>query len=171
MLRSRKVRWVGLVLLLIAALPALLAAQTQALQIGPVVMTVADMDRAVEFYTRVLTFEKQGDLERSGPEIDALYDVPNARVRAVDMKLGDESIELLQFLGAAGAPVPTDARSNDLSFQHVAIIVSDMDRAYAVLRHYGVQHTSHPGHSGCPTGTRMPLVSRRSIFAIRMDMR
>ena len=51
----------------------------------------------------------------------------NAHIRVVDLKLGDESIELMQFLGAAGAPVPADARSNDLSFQHVAIIVSDMD--------------------------------------------
>ena len=62
--------------------------------------------------------------------------------RVVDLKLGDESIELLQFVGAAGAPVPADARSNDLSFQHVAIIVSDMDRAYSVLRQNQVQHIS-----------------------------
>ena len=60
----------------------------------------------------------------------------------VDLKLGDESIELLQFLGAAGAPVPADARSNDLSFQHVAIIVSDMARAYEVLRQNHVHYIS-----------------------------
>lgn len=148
MLRSRALRRVELALLLIAVLPALLAAQSlnsgccHALQVGPVVMTVADMDRSVEFYKRVLTFEKQSEIERSGPEIDELYGVPNARIRAVDLKLGDESIELLQFVGAPGTPVPGDARSNDLSFQHVAIIVSDMDRAYAALRRNNVQHIS-----------------------------
>jgi catechol 2,3-dioxygenase-like lactoylglutathione lyase family enzyme len=137
-------RQAGLVLLLITAWPALLAAQSSShtLQVGPVVMTVADMDRSVEFYTRVLTFAKESDTERSGPDFDALYGVPNAHTHAVDLKLGDESIELLQFLGSPGEPVPADARSNDLSFQHVAIIVSDMDRAYAVLPQNNVQHIS-----------------------------
>ena len=135
-------RLVGLVLLVASVMPALLAAQIRALHVGPVVMTVADIDRSVKFYTNVLTFEKQIEVERSGPEIDELYGVPNARIRAVVLKLGNESIELLQFIGTAGAPVPPDSRSNDLSFQHVAIIVSDMDQAYAVLRQNQVQQIS-----------------------------
>lgn len=105
-------------------------------------MTVADMDRSVEFYTHVLTFEKQLEVERSGLGIDELYGVPNARIRIVELKLGDETIELLQFIGSPGVPVPSDSRSNDLSFQHVAIIVSDMDRAYAVLRQNNAAHIS-----------------------------
>jgi catechol 2,3-dioxygenase-like lactoylglutathione lyase family enzyme len=105
-------------------------------------MTVADMDRSVEFYTHVLTFEEVSDTARSGPEFDQLYGVTDAHIRAVDLKLGDETIELLQFIGARGVPVPMDARSNDLSFQHVAIIVSDMAQAYAVLRQNHVQHIS-----------------------------
>ena len=105
-------------------------------------MTVSDMDRSVTFYTRVLDFEKVSDTERRGLEFDQLYGVRHAHIRLVDMKLGEENIELLQFLGAAGAPVPGDARSNDLSFQHVAIIVSDMTRAYAVLRQNHVHSIS-----------------------------
>jgi len=104
-------------------------------------MTVSDMDRSVDFYTRVLTFDKRSDGERR-PEYEQLYGVSHAHIRVVDLRLGDESIELLQFIGAAGAPVPADARSNDLSFQHVAIIVSDMARAYSVLRQNHVQHIS-----------------------------
>ncbi len=147
MLRSLTCRRLGLaVLLLITALPALLAAQAAGgghiLQIGPVVMTVSDMDRAVEFYSGVLTFEKQGEVTRTGREIDELYGLENARVRTVDLKLGDESLELMQFIGTKGAAVPADMRSNDLSFQHVAIIVSDMDKAYAMLRQNHVQHIS-----------------------------
>ncbi len=42
----------------------------------------------------------------------------------------------------AERPIPTDARSNDLSFQHIAIIVSDMDTAYRVLRQNRVEHVS-----------------------------
>jgi len=137
-------RRAGLVLLFIAAWPVLLAAQTlgHTLRIGPVVMTVADMDRSVEFYTRVLTFEKESETERSGQQIDALYGVPNAHIRVVELRLGDESVELLQFVGTTGEPVPVDSHSNDLSFQHVAIIVSDMARAYEVLRQNHVHYIS-----------------------------
>ena len=81
----------------------------------------------------------------------------------VDIKLENENIELVQFVGAAGAPVPADARSNDLSFQHVAIIVSDMTRAYAVLRQNHV-HTSLPIRKLCRSGTRTPRASRRFTF-------
>jgi len=141
-LRSGKAHWVGLALLLTAALPAFGAAQAHALQIGSVVMTVADMDRSVEFYTRVLTFQKRNDVERSGPEIDALYGVPSAHIRTVQLQLGEQSVELLQFVGVAGLPVPADSRSNDLSFQHIAIIVSNMESAYAVLRQNNAPHIS-----------------------------
>jgi catechol 2,3-dioxygenase-like lactoylglutathione lyase family enzyme len=38
--------------------------------------------------------------------------------------------------------MPVDSRSNDAWFQHIAIIVSDMDKAYAHLRRHKVQHAS-----------------------------
>ena len=147
MLRRLVFRRLGLTWLLLAVLQASLGGQLgsasgHALQVGPVAMTVSDMDKSVTFYTRVLTFEKVSDTERSGPEFDQLYGVSGAHIRVVDLKLGGESIELMQFLGAAGAPVPADARSNDLSFQHVAIIVSDMTQAYEVLRQNHVHYIS-----------------------------
>jgi len=146
-LRRPVFRNLGLAWLLLAAFQASLAGQLgsasgHALRVGPVVMTVSDMDRSVTFYTSVLTFEKVSDTERGGLEFDQLYGISRAHIRVVDLKLGEESIELMQFLGAAGAPVPADARSNDLSFQHVAIIVSDMTRAYEVLRQNHVQSIS-----------------------------
>ena len=58
------------------------------------------------------------------------------------MRLGDETIELTEYLTPRGRPIPVDSRSNDRWFQHVAIIVSDMDRAYAWLRQHQVEHAS-----------------------------
>ena len=97
-------------------------------------MTVADMDRAVDFYTRVLTFEKVSDVEVSGREVELPPGVFGARMRVVRLRLGDESIELTEYLAPQGRPVPADMRPNDRAFQHVAIIVSDMDAAYARLQ-------------------------------------
>ena len=119
-----------------------LGSSAQVIAVGPIQMTVADMDRSVDFYSRVLTFEKTSDTEIAGEDVEHLFGVFGARVRVVRMKLGDESIELIQFLAPRGRAIPADSRSNDLWFQHIAIIVSDMDRAYQVLRENRVEHAS-----------------------------
>lgn len=105
-------------------------------------ITVNDMDRAVDFYSRVLTFEKVSEAEVAGDAYEHLYGVFGMRLRVVRMRLGDESIELMQFLAPRGRPDPVDSHSNDHWFQHVAIIVSDMERAYARLRENKVAHAS-----------------------------
>src|SRR5439155_7964076 len=67
----------------------------------------------------------------------------------VTMRLGDERLELTEYLTPRGRPAPADARSNDRSFQHVAIIVNDMEQAYLWLRRHRVQHVS-PGPQRLP---------------------
>jgi catechol 2,3-dioxygenase-like lactoylglutathione lyase family enzyme len=121
-----------------SAPPAAVASEAVAM----VGLTVSDMDRSVDFYTRVLEFRKMSDDERVGPELEALTGVFGARARVVRLGLGDETLQLTEFLAPAGRPAPVDSRSNDRWFQHVAIIVSDMDRAYARLRRSKVQYAS-----------------------------
>jgi catechol 2,3-dioxygenase-like lactoylglutathione lyase family enzyme len=100
------------------------------------------MDRAVEFYTQVLGFERVDDREVTGENYERLYGVFGLRLHTTRMQLGDESIELMEFLAPRGRPEPADSRSNDRWFQHVAIIVSDIDRAYRRLREHHVEHAS-----------------------------
>ena len=110
--------------------------------VDSVAITVSDTDRAVDFYSRVLTFQKMSDVEVTGEEVEHLSGVFGVRIRVVRMKLGDESIELDEYLAPRGRPVPLDSRSNDRWFQHIAIIVSDMDKAYEWLRENQVEHAS-----------------------------
>lgn len=110
--------------------------------VGPVGMTVSDMDRSIEFYTHVLSFEKRSDVEIAGEAFEHLTGVFGARARVVRLALGDEQLELTQYLAPEGRPFPALSRGNDRWFQHVAIIVSDMDRAYARLREFKVQRAS-----------------------------
>jgi len=105
-------------------------------------ITVSDLDRSVEFYTKVLTFEKVAERELHGDAIEHLEGIFGLRTRTARLRLGGEYLELTEFLVPHGRPAPADARSNDGSFQHVAIIVSDMDRAYQRLREFRVQHAS-----------------------------
>jgi catechol 2,3-dioxygenase-like lactoylglutathione lyase family enzyme len=100
------------------------------------------MDRAVDFYSHVLSFDKVSDVEVWGDDYEHLEGIFGLRMRVVRMRLGDESIELTEYLTPKGRPVPADSRSNDRWFQHVAIIVSDIDWAYRVLRQNHVQHAS-----------------------------
>lgn len=104
--------------------------------------TVSDMDKAIDFYTNVLPFEKVSDTEFWGTELEHLSGVFGARARIVDLRLGSETLQLTEYLTPQGRPVPVDSRSNDRWFQHIAIIVSDMDRAYAHLRAKKVRHAS-----------------------------
>ena len=107
-------------------------------------LTVSDLDRSIAFYTGVLTFQVESEREVAGPELERLTGVFGSRVRIARLQLGEERIELTQFLAASvpGRPAPPDSRSNDQWFQHVAIIVSDMDSAYRILRAHKVQFAS-----------------------------
>ena len=137
------------VLSLVLVVPQVFARQALAQQ-GPALVdgvdaigiTVSDMDRAVDFYSKVLTFEKVSDTEVAGENYEHLEGVFGLRMRVVRMRLGDEFIELTEYLAPKGRPIPVDSRSNDRWFQHIAIIVSDMDKAYARLRQNKVEHAS-----------------------------
>jgi catechol 2,3-dioxygenase-like lactoylglutathione lyase family enzyme len=105
-------------------------------------VTVGDLDRSIAFFTGVLDFEKVSETSASGPGFEGVEAVPAARARVARLRLGWETIVLTQYLQPEGRPVPADSRSNDRWFQHVAIIVSDMDAAYRRLREHHVTHAS-----------------------------
>jgi len=105
-------------------------------------IVVDDIDRSVAFFSDVLTFEKVSDVEVTGSDYERLEGVFGIRLRIVRMKLGDEFLDLMDFVAPEGRPIPVDSRSNDRWFQHVAIIVRNMDEAYARLRKHKVRHAS-----------------------------
>src|SRR5947208_2050500 len=76
-------------------------------------MTVANMDRSVSFYSQVLDFEKVSDVEVAGESYEHLEGVFGLRMRVVRMRLGDEFIELTEYLAPNGRPIAVDSRSND----------------------------------------------------------
>ncbi len=112
-------------------------------------ITVTDLDHSVAFYRDVLDFELVSEAEVAGTEYEHLLGVFGLRLRVARMRLGEEYIELMQFLAPQGRPIPVDSRSNDHWFQHIAIIVNNMDSAYAQLRQNKVAHAS-PGPQTLP---------------------
>ena len=105
-------------------------------------MTVANMEQSIKFYSEVLSFQKIKDLEVAGNDWEKLQGVFGLRMRIVQMQLGTEIIALMEYLTPQGRPIPIDSRSNDRWFQHIAIVVSDMDKAYQQVRQHNIKHTS-----------------------------
>ena len=132
-----------LLLLLALAFAARIAgAEPSVDAVGPIAITVSDADRASRFFEEVLEFEQAGDVEVAGDAVERLSGVSGARLRVVTLRLGAETLELREFLAPRGRAFPEDSRANDRWFQHVAIVVSDMARAYAKLRAHHVAHAS-----------------------------
>jgi catechol 2,3-dioxygenase-like lactoylglutathione lyase family enzyme len=117
-------------------------APTAEMAVESVGMTVSDMDRSLDFYMHVLAFEKLSDVEVVGDAYERLQGVFGVRMRIVRLRLGDEILELTEYLAPRGRPIAVDSKSNDRWFQHIAIIVRDMDEAYGRLRQQKVQHAS-----------------------------
>ncbi|HET6342884.1 MAG TPA: VOC family protein [Gemmatimonadota bacterium] len=111
-------------------------------RVATVGFTVSDMDRSVAFFSDVLTFETVTDVELAGAEYESLHGVFPVRMRKVRMRLGAEEIELTEYLAPRGRPIPIEFRSQDRWFQHIAIVVRDMDEAYRRLREHKVEHVS-----------------------------
>jgi Lactoylglutathione lyase and related lyases len=116
--------------------------QAQITRVGSIGLTVHNMDRSVQFFHDVLGFRKTSDTEVQGTGYENLEGIFGLRMRIVQMQLGDETIALTGYLTSGGRSIPEDARSNDLIFQHIAIVVSNMEEAYSHLRKYMVMHVS-----------------------------
>lgn len=112
-------------------------------QVHSVGLTVSDLEQAKHFYTQVLPFEWVSETEVWGAPYEQLTGVFGAHLRVARLRLGEQELQLTEFLTPPnGRLIPRDSRSNDLWFQHIAIVVSDMERAYHLLREYRVQHVS-----------------------------
>jgi len=111
--------------------------------VASVGFTVSDMDRSVAFYRDVLTFKPVSDVEVDGPEYDQLWGIFGVRARVVRLQLGEQQLDLIEFLSPPDVrPIPVPSYSNDLWFQHVAIVVRDMEAAWEQLRKHHVRQIS-----------------------------
>jgi catechol 2,3-dioxygenase-like lactoylglutathione lyase family enzyme len=142
--RNRIARWTHWLTIAIALWMVLIAgtALAAAREVRAIALTVSDLDAAVTFYEQALGFRKVAERTVVDREHDYLTGVFGTRVRTATLQLGGEFIELDQYLAPAGRPIPGDSRSNDLWFQHFAIVVADMEAAYEHLMRFPVKSIS-----------------------------
>jgi catechol 2,3-dioxygenase-like lactoylglutathione lyase family enzyme len=96
---------------------------------------VADIERAERFLAAAFGFTTIDRIAGDSGFAD-LVGVPGAMIRRTHMRLGDQEIALTAF-DPPGRPYPPGSMSSDLWFQHLAIVVADMDAAHARVREAG----------------------------------
>ena len=118
-----------LVTLLAFAFPALAAV----IKIDRISVTVSDLARTEKFYRDALGFETVQRGREDDPSFAHLLGVEGASFETLIMRLGAQEVEFIKFQ-KHGRQYPPDSHSQDLWFQHFAIVVSDMDQAFSRLQ-------------------------------------
>jgi catechol 2,3-dioxygenase-like lactoylglutathione lyase family enzyme len=106
--------------------------------VARITLLVEDMDRATSFYTRVLGFARTSDLDSGRNPLAHLFSPASIGSTTRLLAVGEQRVALVaaRHKDGRGAPYPGDAHSNDLGFQHLALVVGDMDRvAHGLARH------------------------------------
>ncbi len=102
------------------------------IRIGRISFTTNDADRLGAFYRKAFGFEPLEIEPYAGEAFARLSGVEGAQARALPLRLGEQTIELLAF-AQCGAPYPAAIGCDDPRFQHIAIVVADMETAYLRL--------------------------------------
>lgn len=110
------------------------AASLRVARIGCPSISVASLDRSIAFYTTVLDFRVVKTIDGSSaarltPGLSA-----HVTARTAELSLGDECLDATEYDSPRGKAFPNDSRSNDLWFEHIAIVVSNMGQAFARVR-------------------------------------
>lgn len=94
-------------------------------------LTTADVESAASFYEAVFGCRRIASDRLCGSDFEQLMNVTGGADR-ITLSLGREIIQLMQF-DSPGAAYPAASSSSDLVFQHFAIVVADMERAFKRL--------------------------------------
>lgn len=101
-------------------------------------LTCRDVGASAAFYLQHLGFEQRSEQHLGPGAYGKLLGLPEARLRRIELSLGKERLELLEVVDPGpgqrpGRPLQADSRSCDLWFQHLCLVVSDLDRVAAGL--------------------------------------
>jgi len=105
----------------------------QVAEVSGVLHIVSDLDKCCNFYSDIFGFKKESYSEFEGNEYDELFDLNGVRMRVAHLSLGNESFWLGQFISHKSELYPVESQCNDLWFQHMAIVVGNMESAFEVL--------------------------------------
>jgi catechol 2,3-dioxygenase-like lactoylglutathione lyase family enzyme len=107
-------------------------------------ISVSSLEKSISFFEKTLDFKLMRKAEDVSLLIRSAPGMPqNSSGHSVRLSLGDECIDLTEYKNPKSAEFAKDSHGNDLWFEHIAIVVSDMDKAYARLKDARVDFVSN----------------------------
>lgn len=103
---------------------------------------VENSQRMSQFFCEVLDFEKVDEAHLESDVVERFYGLPDNEAIFTILRLGKEYVYLLESLKTKGLPYPTNMRSHDRIFQHMAIVVANMEEAHERLLKHGIRSIS-----------------------------
>ena len=119
------------------------------LRVDRISMTVANLGRTEKFYRAGLGFQTVKRERINDLGWASLAGIKDGKESRLLMRLGAQEVEFDQY-DKPGKPYPGDSVSQDLWFQHFAIVVGDMNAAYRRLRRVRFTPISQGGPQTLP---------------------
>jgi catechol 2,3-dioxygenase-like lactoylglutathione lyase family enzyme len=139
---------------------------TKLLGIAHTSVVVADMDRSLRFYQRLLGMTVTTDSGVKGPFVSSVAGLPDVRMRIVLLDAGDPvaRVELLQFHTPTSSGTAPELPA--IGTSHVAFLTDDIHKLHARLTAADVEAVSPPMNDGRqwamhvydPDGIRVELI-------------
>ena len=111
-------------------------------KVGAICITVKSLAPSLKFYTEVLKFKHISTEDFYGENQEHLFAKFGIHYKIAHLQLGDEYVDLIDYLTSGGRSIPETQQSNDLAFQHIAIVVKDMEAAFKMLQKNNVEFVS-----------------------------
>lgn len=105
--------------------------------------TVSDLDRSIAFYHDVLGLElvQEPSPVFDDPSLGEKVGVPGAALRQISFRLGDATIELLEY-AKPPSPVERPVPNNAIGAGHIGFLVDDIHAKKAELEARGIEFLS-----------------------------
>jgi len=109
-------------------------------------VVVSDLERSVDFYTRILGFKESRRAKLQGDWIEKIIGLKGVRAEVVYVvaPAGEPRVELLFFDSPEGVEHKSNSIASTRGLRHLALRVADIDSAVARLRAEGVEVFSEP---------------------------
>jgi catechol 2,3-dioxygenase-like lactoylglutathione lyase family enzyme len=108
-------------------------------------LSVSDLERSIDFYTKNFNFKLERILEPS-PDlpIDKIVGLPGCKVRIAHLSSACAMLELFQYIDPEGEPVPQNKTQADNGYIHMGFKTTEIHDEYKKLSEMGMEFFGEP---------------------------
>ncbi|GAB2601592.1 VOC family protein [Spirosoma areae] len=119
---------------------------TDPVWMGHVALVTPDIDRLVEFYTKLLGVKPHNRIDniRNSPKLDDIANIDSLRLRAAWFKTGNMVLEIWQFNNPPTRVPDSPPPYTRIGYTNISFEVGNLNRTYQQLRDAGISCLSPP---------------------------